>query len=228
MVKSIFVTATGTDIGKTYVSGLIVKKMRNFGLDCGYFKPVLSGLTKNTDNTFTPGDCEHVLNVSGINIDPFCCLSYSFEEAVSPHLAADRLGIKIRTEKIIDDYKKLSEGYDYMLIEGAGGITCPIREDSGKYYLMSDLIKDMGQSVIVVADGGLGTINSVLTTFEYAKNHGINVKGFIFNNYDSTNFMHRDNLKMVEKLTQIDVLATVPKDETDLNISKQDLISLFE
>ena len=44
MSKNIFITATGTDIGKTYVSALIVKKMRESGFDCGYFKPVLSGV----------------------------------------------------------------------------------------------------------------------------------------------------------------------------------------
>jgi len=225
--KSVFITATGTDIGKTYVSGLIVKKMRELGLNCGYFKPVLSGLIKNADNTLTPGDCKHVIDVSGLNINPEKCLSYSFEEAVSPHLAANRAGVNIDINKIIVDYKELSKYYDYMVIEGAGGVTCPIIVNDNDYYLMSDLIKDMNQSVLIVADGGLGTINSVLTTVEYVQNRDIEIKGIILNNYDSESFMHRDNLLMVEKMTGLSVVSVVEKGQTNLQIVKDKLESLF-
>ena len=60
MSKGIFVTATGTDVGKTYVCGLLVKKVRDFGIDCGYYKPVLSGLERIGDKLI-PGDAQHVL-----------------------------------------------------------------------------------------------------------------------------------------------------------------------
>ena len=63
MAKSLFITATGTDIGKTYISGLIVKKMRDYGFNCGYYKPVLSGALR-TNNTLTPGDCVHVVKTA--------------------------------------------------------------------------------------------------------------------------------------------------------------------
>ena len=92
---------------------------------------------------------------------------------------------------------------------------------------MSDLIKDLKVNVIIVADGGLGTINSVLTTVEYAKARGINIEGIILNKYDKTDFMHKDNLKMVEKLTGIKVIATIAKDDKDIDISKQILEGLF-
>lgn len=224
MAKSLFVTATGTDIGKTYVSGLIVKKMREYGLNCGYYKPVLSGAVK-TNNIFTPGDCVHVLNTAGLDIEPMECLSYCFEEAVSPHLASKRAGVKIDINKINSDYVKLSSGYDYMLIEGAGGITCPIIEDN---YLMWNLIKDLGVNTLVVADGGLGTINSVLTTVEYIKNRNISIKGIVLNNFNKEDFMHRDNLEMVEKMTGENVIATVGVNDTDLHIEKGDIEGLFE
>ena len=176
--KSLFITATGTDIGKTYVSGLIVKKMRDCGFNCGYFKPVLSGAYKCGEKLI-PGDCEFVVKTANLVINPMDCLSYCFEEAVSPHLASERKGIIIETDKIIKKYESLSEQYDYILTEGAGGITCPIRVNNGKYYLMSDLIKDLNQKVLIIADGGLGTINSVLTTVEYIKNRNIEIKGII-------------------------------------------------
>ena len=69
MSKNIFITATGTDIGKTYVSALITKKMREAGLNCGYFKPVLSGVIEN-DGKLTESDCNYVVNTAKIKTSP--------------------------------------------------------------------------------------------------------------------------------------------------------------
>lgn len=226
MTKSLFITATGTDIGKTYVSGLIVKKMREYGFDCGYFKPVLSGAVMN-EGELIPGDCKFVVDMAGLDCKPLDCLSYCFEEAVSPHLASARQGVVISEDKILEDYKFHSQKYDYVLIEGAGGITCPLAVDEDKVFLLSDLVKAMGTDVLLVADGGLGTINSVLTSVEYIQKRGLKIAGIILNNYDKDDFMHRDNKDMVECLTNIKVVATVGKDEKDIEISKQDLEVLF-
>ena len=73
MTKCIFVTATGTDIGKTYISGLVVKKMREAGLNCGYFKPVLSGAIKE-GNELEPGDCRHVVETAHLDCKPMVFL----------------------------------------------------------------------------------------------------------------------------------------------------------
>ena len=81
MTKGIFVTATGTDVGKTYVSALIVKKMRDLGYNCGYFKPALSGAYEK-DGELIPGDCEYVLKTSGIEGNPSDFASYIFKTAV--------------------------------------------------------------------------------------------------------------------------------------------------
>lgn len=224
--KSIFITATGTDIGKTYISALLVKKMRNYGFNCGYYKPALSGAVKLPDGSLLAGDCEFVVKTAGLNINPMSCLSYCFEEAVSPHLAAERKGVRIDKSVIKSNFEKLSVNYDYMLVEGAGGITCPfnLKEET---LLLPDIIKLLETGVIVVADGGLGTINSVVLTFEYAKSHGLNVLGFILNNFDKDNFMHVDNKKQIERLTGVEVLACVSKDDSDIDISKEKLSEIF-
>ncbi len=215
MTKCLFITATGTDIGKTYVSALIVKKMRELGLNCGYYKPVLSGAIRK-NNELIPGDCKQVIDTSGLNCKPMNCLSYCFEEAVSPHLAAERQNQEISKDKILEDYDNKKREYDYLLIEGAGGITCPINLKNN--YLMNDLIKDMNTSIIIVADGGLGTINSVLLTVEYAKNRDIPIIGIILNNYVD-NFMYEDNARVIEDLTGLKILAKVKKNDTDIDIN---------
>lgn len=223
MSKNIFITATGTDIGKTYVSALIVKKMREAGFNCGYFKPVLSGV-EEINGKLTVSDCNYVVNTANIPTSANECVSYWWKEAVSPHLAAKRQNQIIDISKIKKDFENAKNKYDYLLVEGAGGITCPLRLENGEKYLLKDLIKELDTSIIIVADGGLGTINSILLTVEYARNNGINIKGIILNNYEPSNFMHQDNLKQVEYLTGVKVVATVEKEQKDIKL----LENLFE
>lgn len=225
--KSIFVTATGTDIGKTYISALLVKKLRDSGFNCGYYKPALSGAIKQPDGSLLAGDCDFVVKTAGLDVNPEDCVTYCFEEAVSPHLAAERLGVKIEKSKIKSEFEQRKKNYDYLVVEGAGGITCPFNMKE-EILLLPDIIKALGLNVVIVADGGLGTINSVLLTVEYAKQQGINIKGLILNNFKEDNFMHLDNKKQIERLTGINVIATVKKGDDDLNISINDLLKIWE
>ena len=217
MNKNLFITATGTDIGKTYISALIVKKMREKGFNCGYFKPVLSGVEAD-GKKLIKSDANFVVSTARIPVKPEECVTYWWEEAVSPHLASVRAGDYIDTEKILDHYKRLADKYDYVLTEGAGGITCPLRLQNGEKYLLKDLIKELEAPVVIVADAGLGTINSILLTVEYAKNNGIGIRGIILNNFERDNFMHQDNLEQIEYLTGIRVVAEVEKNQKDIEL----------
>lgn len=205
MTNGIFITATGTDVGKTYVSGLIVKSLRENGINCGYYKPALSG-------DVYPNDCEYVLKTAGLEIDANNYVSYKFKPALSPHLASEIENNPIKLEEILKDFERIKKEFDYLVVEGAGGIICPFAQD----LLLPDVIKALGLDIIIVASASLGTINSTVLTVEYAKNHGINIKGIILNNYDETDIMQVDNKKMVEKLTGIKVIATVKTGDTDI------------
>ena len=218
MTKTLCVTATGTDVGKTYVSALIVKKMREEGLDCGYFKPVLSGVIEK-DGKLIQSDCNYVANVAKLPEKADDCVTFWWKEAVSPHLAAKRCNQEIDISKIKQAFLNKSTQHDYLLIEGAGGITCPLRLENGEKYLLSDLIKEFDSPIIIVADAGLGTINSTVLTVEYAKQYNINIKGIILNNFNPTSFMHQDNLKQVEYLTGIKVITTVEHGAEDIELS---------
>ena len=217
MSKNIFITATGTDIGKTYVSALIVKKMREEGFNCGYFKPVLSGVVEK-DGKLIESDCNYVVNTAKIPTNADDCVTYWWKEAVSPHLAAKRAGMEIDIAKIKSDFDKKNKEFDYLLIEGAGGITCPLRLENGEKYILKDLIKELEAPIIIVADGGLGTINSILLTVEYARANDIKIAGIILNNYEKDNFMHQDNLKQVEYLTGVKVIATVERGGDEIGL----------
>lgn len=226
MTKGIFITATGTDIGKTYISGLLVKKMRDLGYNCGYFKPALSG-AEMINGKLVPGDCAHVLKTAGINDDPMKYVSYVFETAVSPHLAAQLEGNSIKKEKIKSDSERLKSEYEYLVVEGAGGIVCPFNLTDEK-LMLPDIIKLLNLDVIIVASASLGTINSTVLTAEYIKSLGINIRGIILNKYNDNDFMQKDNKEQVEKLTGIKVIAVVKDKEKDLKIKEEELLSIFK
>lgn len=216
MAKGIFITATGTDAGKTYVSALIVKSMRERGFNCGYYKPALSGAEITNDGKIIPGDADYVLKTAGIEEPPENYVSYIFKPAVSPHLASEMENNPIKLEKIKSDFERIKKEFDYLLVEGAGGIVCPFNIEEG--ILLPDVIKALNLDTLLVADAGLGTINSTVLTAEYAKYHGINIKGIILNKFDENSLMQRDNKAQIEKLTGIKVVAEVKENDTSINL----------
>lgn len=225
MGKGIFITATGTDVGKTYVSGLLVKQLRLAGLNCGYYKPVLSGAIIENDKIIA-GDAEHVTKTAGLSGDSINRVSYIFKPAVSPHLAAEIEGRNIDIKTIINDYKRISNENEFTVVEGAGGIICPLDLESNIF--MYDIPKALNLDVIIVADGGLGTINTTFLTVDFIKRLPLNIKGIILNNFDSEDFMHRDNLKVVEKICGVKVIGTVSKNARAIDFITGELEGLYE
>lgn len=226
MSKNLFITGTGTDIGKTYLTGLILKKLRESGAEAAYFKAAMSGNSRDKDGSLTAGDAVKVKEMSKINqnIDEMC--PYIYKTAVSPHLAAHIENNPANMEIILKKFKNLCNKYEYITVEGSGGVICPIRMDGEEIWLI-DIIKTLGLGCLIVADAGLGTINSVGLTSFYMKQNNIPIKGIIFNNFDPENIMHRDNIKMCEYLTKEKVIAAVKKDDNDIDISIELLKSLY-
>lgn len=214
MLDGVFITATGTDVGKTYVSALLLKNLINKGLNAGYYKPVLSGAELH-NGKLIPGDAEYVLKTAGLVVEPEYCVSYMFKPAVSPHLASQMENNPIKLGKILDDYRKMQAQYDYLIVEGAGGIACPFCLADNK-IMLADVIKAFGLDIIIVASAELGTINSTLLTVEYARAQGINIRGIILNKYNENDFMHRDNLMQIERLAQVPVIAMVGCGECEI------------
>ena len=227
MGKGIFVTGTGTDVGKTYVTGLIIKKIKENGMTPGYFKAAMSGNEREEDGTLIPGDALWVKNVSGISqsVEEMC--PYIYEHAYSPHLASRLEGNHVEMAVVLDNYRKVKEKYDYITVEGSGGILCPICFDEAKIQL-EDVVSELGLSSILIADAGLGTINSVVLTAEYMKAHHLPLKGIIFNHYHPGDVMEDDNIFMCEYMTGLLTLAKVQDGDTELKMDVEALAGLYE
>lgn len=226
MSKVLFVTGTGTDIGKTYVSGLIVKKLRESGVAAAYYKAAMSGNERRADGSLIPGDAMYVKEISGIRqpLEDMC--PYVYENAVSPHLASRLEGNPVGMERVLEGFRKVCGSYEYVTMEGSGGILCPLRFDGEEIWLL-DVIKACGAGCLLVADAGLGTINSVGLTAFYMKARQIPLKGMIFNHFKPGDVMQEDNLKMCEYLTGVRVVACVRDGDTELDIPPEVLKTLY-
>lgn len=225
--KGIFITGTGTDIGKTYVSGLIVKKLKEAGKNAAYYKAAMSGNECGEDGKPIPGDAMWVKRVSGISQSAQSMCPYVYRAAVSPHLASRLENNPIKMEVIKAGYEKLRGEYEYITVEGSGGIVCPISFDGEKIWL-EDVISRLGLSSIIVADAGLGTINSVVLTVKYMQSKNLGVKGIIFNRFHAGNVMEEDNIKMCEYMTGVKVIGLVADGDSGLDIDADFLQSLYE
>ena len=129
-------------------------------------------------------------------------------------------------EQVKKGYEAVCEQYEYVTVEGSGGILCPISMDGDEIWL-EDVIQACGTGCVMVADAGLGTINSVGLTAFYMKQKGIPLKGIIFNRYEPGNVLHEDNRRMCEYLTGVRVAACVEDGDRELKIETKLLQSFY-
>ena len=227
MYKGFFITGTGTDIGKTYVTALILKKLHQAGKKAAYYKAAISGNARQADGSLIPGDAAYVQKISGIPQPLAEMCPYVYEKEYSPHLAAQIEGNPVRLDVVQAGFATLTKKYDTIIAEGSGGILCPIRWDEEK-LMLTDVIRALRLPCLMVADAGLGTINSVVLTAFYMRQHNIPVKGVIFNRFRPGHPLHENNLKMCQELTGIPVITCVQEGDRELSFTAPALIKLLE
>ncbi len=227
MSGALFVAGTGTDVGKTFVSGLILKKLREGGLSAAYYKAAMSGNNRRPDGTLIPGDALYVKCASGVDqsLEDMC--PYVYERALSPHLAARLEGGPVELDRVRQGFESARRRFDYVTVEGSGGILCPLRFDGEELWL-SDVIRACSLGCLLVADAGLGAINAVGLTAFYMKERGLPLKGLVFNRFQPGNPLHEDNVRMCEHLTGTTAAALVKDGDTSLDIELEALLALYE
>ncbi|MGM0380757.1 MAG: dethiobiotin synthase [bacterium] len=205
-----FVTGTDTGIGKTVFTALAVAALNLRGDKAGMMKPVQTGCFEREKKLVAP-DLEFVQRCCGNKYEDeilklMCPLR--FRKPASPHLAAAVENRQINPEQIIDTYGRLTEKFDELIVEGAGGIMVPITED----YLMLDLMVELDIPVILVSRSGLGTINHTLLSLEVLAEKGVEIAGVFFNNPDSAQWtaVEKDNARIIKKIGNLDVTGRLP------------------
>lgn len=219
--RGYFITATGTEVGKTYVAALLVKALREQGVDAGYFKPALSDAYVQ-DGTLVPGDAAYVCKTAGLDVDPASLVSFIYATPVAPHLAArQEHKPEVSLEKIIEDFNRHSAKHDLLVVEGCGGIVCPLNESTG--LMLSDVMQALALPLLVVAPAGLGAINATLLTVAFARQLELDIAGIILNGYDKSNVLHSDNALQIERLTGLPIVAYVARGDATLELDKLEL-----
>ena len=214
MAKQIFITGTDTGVGKTTVSEALAFILKQKGHSVGYFKPVETGCEKRCEDAYT------LSKITNQNLDEILC--YSFKEPLAP-LVAERLeNKKINIEKIKTHFEKLKEKYEYIIVEGAGGILVPITEEDRKIYTYLDLLKMFNIPSVIVSRAGLGTINHTALTVNAMKD--LEIKGIIMNGFSrNPDIAQKTNPKIIEEMTKIPVIAKILETENPFEESVKNL-----
>lgn len=160
-MKPIFITGTGTDVGKTLISAIITE-----ALHADYWKPVQAGFTDGTDSLFI----QEMISNNKTKIHPEL---YRLKMPASPHLSAPAEEKKIKIKEIIAHLPKTK---NHLIIEGAGGLMVPLNTKE----MILNLIKKLQAKVIIVSKNELGSINHSLLTAAVLKKEKIKVLGWIF------------------------------------------------
>lgn len=211
-MKKYFITGIDTDIGKTFISFKICKSLKKKNKITGYFKPLQSGAYEEGGILKAP-DVEEIKKQLSIPAK----YSYLLEGEVSPYLASKLNNIKIDIEKIKKDIDEFSKNIDTVIIEGAGGLYCPMSPNK----TFADLIKYLDVPSIIVATPKLGRLNHILMTIECAKLKGIKIKGIIINKMpNNPNLSEKHFIEELKDFSDIPILAVVPEDkDAEIEIS---------
>lgn len=196
--RSIFITGTDTGVGKTMAARVLGTLLKSQGLDVGVMKPVQCG----------GDDAASLKEFLKVN-DPLEDINlYRAKEPLSPHEAFRRDKINVHVDKIISVYQRLRRRHDVLLIEGAGGLMVPIRDE----YLVADLIKDFDADMVIVSRPGLGAINHTLLTIDAARERGINVLGVLFCETEQKDkgIPEKTNPATISRLGDVPVLGIIP------------------
>jgi len=203
-MKPLFVTATDTDIGKTYVCAGLAYALKKSGIDVGIMKPFACGVKQKIG--FSSNDLTILTNAAMVDDAEDIINPFFFPIPASPYTAAKNLGVKIDVEHVMECFRKLDEIHDIVLVEGIGGIMTPILKD----YAIIDLVKDLMANTIIVTSSKIGTVNHTVLTCNMCKNMNIPIKGLIINNFDSTGYPIPELERDLSALTDLPVLCSLP------------------
>ena len=170
-MPGLFVTGTGTEVGKTMVAAALARTAAAGGR-VAVFKPAVSGLDE-LDGARPDHELLRLASGSGQSDDEIA--PYRYGPPVSPHLAAELAGAAIDPEVLRRAAAAAAQGADLLVAEGVGGFLVPLTAG----YLVRDLAIDLGFPVVVAAAPGLGTINHTLLTVEAVRRAGLEIAAVV-------------------------------------------------
>ncbi len=213
MKPGIFITGTDTGVGKTVVSAGLALALRARGMKVGVMKPVATGCY-GLDNRLVPQDAVFLMEAAENEYPGLTCPS-RYRNPLAPSVAAMLEKKEVDIKNVIHAYRELQKYYDFIIVEGVGGLLVPLKNN----YYVANLIREFRLPLVIVSRPSLGTINHTLLTIDAALIRGFEMRGVIFNRMPVANFSAAEvtNPKVVQDLSGIPVLGCLP-DMEDVDV----------
>lgn len=197
-LRGVFVTGTGTEVGKTAVAAAMARTAAGSGQRVAVFKPAVSGLDEG-------GEADHELlrRAAGSGQSDDEIAPYRFGPAVSPHLAAELAGTPIEPRVVLEAARAAAENADLLVCEGVGGFLVPLTPG----WLVRDLARELDLPVVVAAPPGLGTINHTLLTLESVRAAGLRAAAVVLTPWPTEpSELERSNRETIASLGDVEVM----------------------
>jgi dethiobiotin synthetase len=197
-LRGVFVTGTGTEVGKTVVAAVVARTLAADGKRVAVFKPAATGLDE-------PAETDHALlrRASGSRQSDEEIAPYRYGPPASPHLAAAMAGEEIEPARLVAAAHMAAAGADVLVCEGVGGLLVPLAND----YLVRDLAAELALPLVIAASPGLGTINHTLLTIGAARAAALEVAAVVLTPWpDKPSPIEQSNRETIQ------ALGTVPLD----------------
>lgn len=202
----LYITGTGTDVGKTYVSGFALAILRQLQCQALYYKPIQCGPVEWKGQILEEGDAQFIQEVLG---HPHTLSTWRLSTPASPHRAFPLDHVSFDEREVEQTLMRSRKDFRFVLLEGAGGIRVPINEKTD----MTDLVRLSSFPVLIVAAPGLGTLNHTLLTIEHLTARHIPIAGFVFSlNHPDAHLdpLMQDNYQTIQQRSGVAFLGTIP------------------
>lgn len=177
-LRGLLVTGTDTEVGKTLIAGAIARHLRRRGRRVEVFKPVATGCRRGREGLIS-ADGEFLAACADSRRTLAEITPVRYAAALAPNVAAEREHRPVDLEALFEAYRRLEGSAEAVIVEGVGGLLCPITDD----FWVVHLARLMALPVVIVARAGLGTLNHTLLTLHAARSAGLEVAGVIVNRY---------------------------------------------
>jgi len=206
LTNGFFITGTDTEVGKTLVSGAIILKMREQGINTLGYKPVAAGTYQDHDGKILNEDLETLRLASQLEPDQLVLCPYVFEMPIAPHIASEKLGINLDLQIMMNAYEQIRNQAEAVVVEGAGGFLVPINATEN----LGDLALKLDLPIIMVVGMRLGCINHALLTEEVIRSRQLKVAGWIANTLSSEMPSLKENIKYLQGKLKAPLLGVIP------------------
>lgn len=223
-MKKLFITATDTDAGKTFMAQAIMKELADRRHQVVGFKPVSAGC-EQTELGLRNEDALALQQQSTLELDYQEVNPIAFADPVAPHLAAQKQHCAIELSTLTQAYDNLlAKNADYVITEGAGGWRLPLTDS----LFLSDLAIQYQMEVVVVVPVRLGCLNHARLTVEAVRHDGLAISGWIANVLDGDLPYLKENIASLQQLIDAPLLGAVPRVEDAASAARYlDVTPLF-